>query len=237
MRLQRLPGHEVRRAAAELGKMAAEAPRRVSVPAALAVSGGVVIWGNGVVLVQRRLGGSAGEVITLAAHPTAGLIALAILRLRGWHGSDLGLSPKAIAPRGRWGALLVILVAALSAFGFARGGMCREEVTLRLSLVRLLVGTALGEELVHRGLMPAIWTATRSSPLGVLVANAATFGAWHVAGAWAKPWPARIVEVGVPTLLGAPLFLWARLRTGGVSAPTLLHAAVNLPGLIAGCRR
>jgi membrane protease YdiL (CAAX protease family) len=236
MRLQRLLEQEVRRAAAELGKMAAEAPRRVSIPAALALSGGIAIWGNGVVLVQRRLGGAAGEVITLAVHPTAALIALAILRLRGWRGSDLGLSPRALAPRGRWNALLV-LVAALSAFGFARGGMCHQDVALRLSIVRLLLGTALGEELVHRGLMPAIWTATRSSPLGVLVANAATFGAWHVAGAWAKPWPARIAEIAVPTVLGAPLFLWARLRTGGVSAPTLLHAAINLPGLIAGCRR
>ena len=96
-----------------------------------------------------------------------------------------------------------------------------------LHLVRVLVGTALGEELVHRGVLIATWSSTSVRARGVVLANVVAFGAWHVASAWhADGFEPREIA---PPAGGAVLFLWARLRFRSVLAPAAGHA-INVWG-------
>jgi membrane protease YdiL (CAAX protease family) len=96
----------------------------------------------------------------------------------------------------------------------------------RLQVVRLVIATAGGEEVLHRSALLAVWASTPVGPVVAAVVNAVAFGAWHVAGAWGKG-HLGVLEVAVPTL-GAFVFLWARLRYRSVAVPVILHLAINL---------
>lgn len=196
---------------------------------AVGASAAAAVWGNAVVLVARQGG---GEAVTLVAHPVAAAAGAAVLLRAGSSRGDLGL----VAPswRGRRAgaakaglAVVAAGVAALAAAALVHGG----DGTLRLRVARLLVATAAGEEVIHRGLLLAVWTATGSPPRAVAAANAVTFAAWHVAGA-VHGGSVRWVELAVP-LAGTVPFLWARRRSGSVVPAAVLHAATNLPGLVA----
>lgn len=76
----------------------------------------------------------------------------------------------------------------------------------------------IAEELVFRGvLLPGL--ARRMRPGLALIATSGIFALFHV--------PSHGVGAVMPGLLGL-VFGWARLRTGGLTAPIVLHAANNL---------
>ena len=88
----------------------------------------------------------------------------------------------------------------------------------RLLLVGAVVVIApIGEEIIFRGvLLPGLSQHMR--PTIALVTSAAIFGLFHV--------PSHGIGAMIPGMLGL-VFGWARLRTGGLTAPILLHAANN----------
>lgn len=201
--------------------------RRVPVGAAVASSAAAAAWGNAVVLVGRH---GHAEAVTLVANPAAAAAATAVLLRAGWSRRDLGLVAPAWPPRSRARAGVTVVAAAVAVLAVAalvHGG----DGTLRLRVVRLLAGTAAAEEVVHRGVVLAVWTATGASPAVVAAANAITFSAWHLAAA-TRGGSLRWAELVVPLAGTAPL-LWARCRSGSVVPPAVLHAAANLPGLVA----
>ena len=87
-----------------------------------------------------------------------------------------------------------------------------------LVLFTVAVVAPLGEEVVFRGvLLPGL--ARRMRPGLALIATSLVFALFHV--------PSHGVGAVMPGLLGL-VFGWARLRTGGLTAPVVLHAANNL---------
>jgi len=194
--------------------------RRVSVAGALGWSAAAVLWGNAVVLAGRRFG--QDQWISLFAVPLFGAaVAWWSCRRGGFRRSTLGLQ------RPRTGGVHVLLsgitlAAALLAAGCAIVGLATFGQDMRgVRTIRTLVGTAFGEELIHRGVLLALWAKSGVSTARVLVANMVTFGAWHLAGATCDGFHPG--EVLWPTA-GAVLFVWLRLRFRSILAPTAVHA-------------
>lgn len=208
---------------------------RVPVWLAVGITCGAVAWGNAVVLVQRRVGGDAGELVTTVAHPMLGLAACAALLATGWRSADLGLVPPSRRALGRLRrpATVLALVAVGAAIATVVRGGIDDGVNARISILRLVIGTALGEELVHRGVLFPLWAATRRTPKLVVAANAVAFGAWHVASVAPTGWFGRLSGILGPATFGTALFLWGRSRSRSIVGPWLLHTMTNLPGLIA----
>ncbi len=96
----------------------------------------------------------------------------------------------------------------------------------RLRIVRLLIGTAAGEEIIFRGVVLGAWTSTTVRGRWVLVVNMATFALWHVAGAF-DGGTFHWLHVAFPGI-AASLLLWSRLRCRSLIAPIALHAAANM---------
>lgn len=201
----------------------------MALPTAVLVTVLLVLWGNGVVLVGRRLG--SPDRVTLVAHPALAIGLTVLLLKRGWRPSTLGLQSP--VPRPASGRLRVLL--GIVAFGVlvASAGVLALDPSKRLSVVRLLVGTALGEEVLHRSALLAVWSSSSASPAVTTGANVAAFGAWHIAGAY-HDGAFHLREVAMPAAVGTMVFLWARLRYRSVAAPVILHAATNLPGIVLG---
>lgn len=87
-----------------------------------------------------------------------------------------------------------------------------------LMLSAAVVLAPLAEEVIFRGiLLPGL--AQHMKTASALVISAALFGLFHV--------PSHGIGAIMPALLGL-VFGWARLRTGSLAAPILLHAANNL---------
>ncbi|MBW2456133.1 MAG: CPBP family intramembrane metalloprotease [Deltaproteobacteria bacterium] len=87
-----------------------------------------------------------------------------------------------------------------------------------LLLTSAAVAAPLAEEVIFRGiLLPGL--AAHMRPGTALVVSSAIFALFHV--------PTHGVAAVGPGLLGL-VFGWARLRTGGLTAPVLLHGANNL---------
>jgi len=87
-----------------------------------------------------------------------------------------------------------------------------------LVLVTVGLVAPLAEEVVFRGvLLPGL--ARRMRPGLALVATSFVFAVFHI--------PSHGIGAVMPGLLGL-VFGWARLRTGGLTAPVVLHAANNL---------
>jgi membrane protease YdiL (CAAX protease family) len=203
---------------------------RIDTTVAVLVSLAVVAWGNGLVLLQRRIGGDLGEILTTVAHPFLGSLGAAIMLNSGWSRTDLGLAfPPRRAIGARWGVALAGLAFGWVAIGVLRKGIGTESTSRRIFVVRLAVGTALGEELIHRGVLLALWARTRLSPGVVIVANALVFSAWHVVGSLRKG-PRAVGEVPI-TGLGALLFLAARSRSRSLIGACSAHLSTNILGL------
>lgn len=193
---------------------------------AAAATVALVAWGNGTVLLGRRL--KAPDAVTLVALPALALGATALLLRKGWSREALGL----VRPRPGSQALQAVLVVASVATLVPAAVVLAVDPSKRLTLVRLLIGTATGEELVHRSALLALWTASPASPTVTTTVSAAAFGAWHVAGAWDAD-GFHPLEVAGPAAF-TMAFLWARLRYRSVAAPIVLHLVTNLPGILAG---
>ena len=188
----------------------------------------LVIWGNAVVLVGRRL--EAPDAVTLVAHPALALGVTLLLLRRGWRPVTLGLSSPDPQPDSRpLRALLAVLAVTI---GVTSAVVLALEPSKRLDVIRLLVGTAAGEELLHRSALLALWSSTSARPLLATAASSAGFGAWHLIGAF-HGGTFHPLEVAVPAF-GTLVFLWARLRYQSVVAPIVLHGVTNLPGIVLG---
>ena len=200
----------------------------MSLPVAVLMTILLVIWGNAVVLLGRLLEASAE--VTLVAHPALALGVTLLLLRRGWRPGTLGFSYPEPQPDSRpLRGLLAVLAVAV---GVACAGVLALEPSKRLDVIRLLLGTAAGEELLHRSGLLAVWLSSSARPLLVTVASSASFGAWHLVGAF-QGGAFHPLEVAVPAL-GTLMFLWARLRYQSVAAPIVLHVVTNLPGIALG---
>jgi membrane protease YdiL (CAAX protease family) len=219
---------ELRQCRAELDRLRGRAGVRVPVVVAVVASVLAVAWGNGTVVAGRRLGHD--DAVTLVAVPALAAAGLAALRWAGWTWRDLGLGwPSAEPPRAQ--PLAWLGAATAVAVGGAVVGLVAGPGATRLAVVRLVLGTAAGEEVVHRSVLLALWAATPVGGRAVVAANVVTFGAWHVAAATHADglrWWEAAVPAGTAVLL-----LWARLRFRSVLAPVAFHAGGNLPGLVA----
>lgn len=114
-------------------------------------------------------------------------------------------------------SLPVLLFAALNiAFGGARPGIA-EAVYLLFAVF--------GEEVLFRGVLPAIW----GEKLGAAAASAALFALLHLGSAVGGSVSAAAVQA--LCAFGAGLLLTAvRARTGSIALPLLAHALINLTG-------
>lgn len=216
--------HEYRQCREELDRLRGLPHRRMPVVGAIGTSVLVAALGNAVVGAGRRWK-AASEWITLLGVPAIGFVGAAVLLCRGWGRRDLGFQwPAADPPRRFAHGVIVLAVAVATAFGII-GRITGEDVPV-FDVVRLLVGTAFGEELVHRGVVLGVWVSTAVRGRWIVLANMVTFALWHVAVA-TPPSGFRWWEVAGPGAL-ALILLWGRLRSRSVAAPTSFHAGSNM---------
>lgn len=217
-------GREIGRCLTELHRL--ERLDHVKVPVAAAIGASAIVagLGNGVVLLGRRW--CEQEWTTLVAVPVIGFAGASLLRLRGWSWRDLGFRRLVVHSPARLARGLFLAASCLAAASGVVGFLSWELTALEV--VRTLVGTAVGEEIVHRSVILAAWVDTRLRAGWVVAANMITFALWHVAGANEGGRFAWMEVIG-PGLLALPL-LWARLRFQSVISPAAFHGAVNLTG-------
>lgn len=117
-------------------------------------------------------------------------------------------------------SLPVLLFAALNiAFGGARLGIA-EAVYLLFAVF--------GEEVLFRGVLPAVW-GEKLGAAGAAAASAALFALLHLGSAIGGSVSAAAVQA--LCAFGAGLLLTAvRARTGSIALPLLAHALINLTG-------
>ena len=197
---------------------------RLSVRSALAWSLATVMWGNGVVLAGRRYG--ADQWITLIGVPAFGGVGCWWLRRRGFSLSSIGLRAP-FARNARWLTRALHAVALVAAVATVAGLATFSHDMRGLRTIRTIVGTAFGEELIHRGVLLTMWASTGVPARAVVAMNMVVFGIWHVAGATGDGFDPR--QVFGPTV-GAVLFVWLRLRFASVFAPMAAHA-INVFGV------
>ena len=110
------------------------------------------------------------------------------------------------------------------------------------ALVRIPLGTALGEELLFRGVGLGVGLR-RWFLAGAVIGSSALFGLWHIlpaldshasnSVATGVPAPLLVVAtVGITGLAGVA-FAGLRLWTGHVAAPAIAHAALNASAMVA----
>lgn len=212
---------EFARGSKELDRLRTLDRRRVPIPAALVGSVFVVVLGNGVVLGGRQW--CQPEWITLVGVPVIGLLGVFLMGQRGWQPSDLGLQGLKWEPATacRW----LVWLAVVLGVGSAAFALFRERISV-LDAATLFIGTAIGEEIVHRGVVLGAWAATGIRAAWVVMASMITFALWHVAGANKKSGFKWFDVIG-PAALALPL-LWARLRFRSVLAAAAFHGAANM---------
>jgi membrane protease YdiL (CAAX protease family) len=184
-----------------------------------------VVWGNGVVTAGRAFGHD--QLATLVGVPLFGLAGWGWLARRGFRREAIGMRFPRVD---RAGPLTVptAVAAVVVAVGTVAGLATSADEMRPLRTIRTIVGTAFGEELIHRGVLLTLWASTGARASVVLAANMVGFGAWHAAGASCGGF--RPAEVLWPTI-GAALFVWLRLRFRSVWAPVTVHG-LNVLGVL-----
>jgi membrane protease YdiL (CAAX protease family) len=231
----------------------ADGPQRRVPPEAV----GVAVLALHNLAVHRLLPAPADAALNLVT--AVGLTGFA--RRAGCSRRDLGIDPADAASGLRTGlgaaavaGGAVALAAALPVTGRffgdrrvtgAGGGEAAYQVAVRIPLA-----TALGEELLFRGVLLGLFGRRRSTAMAVGWTSL-LFGVWHVlptvdhyqgnpvSDLAADPGRGRRLAVLVTMLATAGaggVFGWLRLRSGSVLAPTLAHAAVNVSAYLAGRR-
>jgi membrane protease YdiL (CAAX protease family) len=112
----------------------------------------------------------------------------------------------------------------------------------RRALIDIPIGTAVYEEVVFRGVLLGLLRRHGSDAVAV-AGSSALFGLWHVLPALAdrqhnptvagRPAPVTVGATVASTALAGAWFAAIRLRSGSLLAPILLHAGVNVAGLLA----
>jgi hypothetical protein len=120
------------------------------------------------------------------------------------------------------------------------GSYTRSRSAYELA-VRIPVGTALAEELVFRGALPAL-VGRRHSPRTATLVSSALFGLWHVAPTRSSLQTSEagsrlpesrqhrigaVVAVVAATAVAGLAFDRLRRRSGSLIAPIVAHAALN----------
>lgn len=167
--------------------------------------------------VPRALMPAAAPLLTPALLAVYWAVLLRDLHTRGRLRSYGLCRGRGLTARDALLSLPVLLFAALNiAFGGARPGIA-EAVYLLFAVF--------GEEVLFRGVLPAIW----GEKLGAAAASAALFALLHLGSAIGG----SVSAAAVQTLcaFGAGLLLTAvRARTGSIALPLLAHALINLTG-------
>jgi membrane protease YdiL (CAAX protease family) len=174
---------------------------------------------------------------------------------------ELGLSRRHLLDGLRWGGAAAGAVLAVYAVGAALPAtrdLFRDDRAAGVSLAELLwrvgieipIGTVLAEELMFRGVLPAMFrrrfAARRNWAVRADVASALLFGLWHVlpaidlggANPAFKDLPggvgtaAAIVGSVAGTAAAGLFFSWLRNRSGSVLAPMVLHSTINGGGFL-----
>lgn len=167
--------------------------------------------------VPRALMPAAAPLLTPALLAVYWAVLLRGLHTRGRLRSYGLCRGKGLTARDALLSLPVLLFAALNiAFGGARPGIA-EAVYLLFAVF--------GEEVLFRGVLPAIW----GEKLGAAAASAALFALLHLGSAIGGSVSAAAVQA--LCAFGAGLLLTAvRARTGSIALPLLAHALINLTG-------
>lgn len=209
---------------------------------------GLVPAGRGASLV----GATVGRVALLAAFlagfvvaPTWGRVPLVVLSVAG-AATLLWVARRTAEPTGRSsaeGALLVTLlppVVVYAVVGIVLLAGERPSDAHVAEVVRVVLVTAIGEELIYRGLLLALATRVLGVTRAVIVTSV-SFGLWHVGDALLASegsGPALqavvVLAIVLATAVGGLAFSWSRIRTGSLAGPVLLHTATNLPGIALG---
>jgi membrane protease YdiL (CAAX protease family) len=215
-------------------------------------------------IVTLAYGAVLNQLLPDAAHVPANVAAaatvLTLARRGGASLADLGLSPESL----RAGALVGFTVAApivagigLAASAPATGRYFNDARVLRASrrraayetAIRIPIGTALGEELLFRGALLALFRR-RYSTAGAVAVSSLLFGLWHVLPALqsvadnlSDETPdeklgtlARVAGAVAATTVAGVGFAILRLRSKSILAPVIVHAAVNSSAFIAARR-
>lgn len=185
----------------------------------------------------------------------AGAVLVAVGRWGlGLSWSALGWSSRGLAPALGWGvgvglALAAPLFAALPIptlrrlladprlEGVGPGGLAY------LTLYRILLGTALFEEVAFRGVLYGVW-GERLGVAGAFLGSSVAFGLWHIVPAWEllgqRPLfrhpalgSAGVTGAVAATTLGGLFFAWLRERSGIVYGPVLAHWLINALAAVA----
>ncbi|HSM02892.1 MAG TPA: type II CAAX endopeptidase family protein [Acidimicrobiia bacterium] len=183
----------------------------------------------------------------------AGAAALLIAHRGGASMTDLGLGRGAAGrsalvglAAGTVAALLIFTNLGVPAFdglyedsradGLGVAGLVYHAV------IRIPLGTALGEEILFRGALLGVLLTT-SRRWTAIALSALLFGFWHVlptisvqtANESLSSLPMWAVIPGgvVSTALVGVVFAWMRIRTRHLAAPVIFHAMVNASALIA----
>lgn len=167
--------------------------------------------------VPRALAPAAAPLLTPALLAVYWAVLLRCLHTRGRLRSYGLCRGRGLTARDALLSLPVLLFAALNiAFGGARPGAA-EAVYLLFAVF--------GEEVLFRGVLPAIW----GEKLGAAAASAALFALLHLGSAIGGSVSAAAVQA--LCAFGAGLLLTAvRARTGSIALPLLAHALINLTG-------
>jgi membrane protease YdiL (CAAX protease family) len=132
---------------------------------------------------------------------------------------DVGL----FARSGRW------WLVALVAVGLVLQGATDPS---GLSVPNLILVTALGEEILFRGLLPAAAGLRARSGRVATFGPALAFGLWHVPDGWSGG-PIAVLGVALATSAAAVLiFEPLRRRARSVLAPAAAHALINGIGIL-----
>lgn len=194
-------------------------------------------------LVPASLGGAA--------------VIAALARVGGAPWREQGLDPRCIPSGFDTGGPAAAAVAAVTAAGLLFAPTRRfyqDERIIRQthvetayqSLVRIPFGTALGEEIVFRGAIPAL-LRRRFPPLVAGIAASALFGAWHIVPTLDRISTSPLTRdtsaiqrtastasiVALTSVFGLG-FWFLHSVSGSVVAPTLAHTAANSVGLAGG---
>lgn len=184
------------------------------------------------------------------ANLTAAMGAVALTRRDGITIDDLGLTPRRLPAGAALGAAAAAPVCAAIAVGVAvpatRDLFLDERVTAAGRgeasyhvLVRIPFSTALSEEVLFRGVLPA----TMGDSPAARMAAALVFGVWHVLPALemtdahhrARDAKAGVVAATVAATTVAGLgFAWLRRRSASLAAPVVAHTLINTTAYLAG---
>ncbi len=177
-----------------------------------------------------------------------GALLILVARRAGLSWTSLGFDPGQVPTGLRWGLGIagVILAGLLVALALpvARPLLADQRIAgmtvaglAYTMIVRVPLGTALFEEVAFRGVLLGMgaerWTTT-----GAVVVSSAVFGLWHIGPSLELLWANRVdaapavlglwVAAAVAgTAVGGVILCWLRLRTGGLLAPVVVHAAAN----------